>query len=423
MESRNSIPDATAEPESAGPSRRRFLATGAAAGVGAAAASMLGAGLERAQALPGAPARPDHTGVNGRRVVPFYGEHQAGVTSQPGAFASFVALDLLPQTSRDRLAPWMRLLTDDAARLTQGDPALADVEPELSLTPAGLTVTFGFGPQVVHRAGGEVPAWLRPLPAFGIDRLEDGYSHGDVLILVHSDEPVTVVHALRQLLKDSRSFATLRWRQDGFRRAYGTDPNGRTMRNLFGQVDGTANPSPGTPEFDEAVWVRSDAPAWLHGGTSLVLRRIAMNLDAWDEVDRVGREHAIGRRLSDGAPLTGGDEHTPLDLNAVDVNGLSVISPVAHARRAHVTRARDRIVRLAYNYEQSAPRGADALSHSGLLFGSFQADVDAQFVPIQRALDEADLLNQWTTPIGSAVFAIPPGCTEGSYVGEALLGA
>jgi dye decolorizing peroxidase len=57
-----------------------------------------------------------------------------------------------------------------------------------------------------------------------------------------------------------------------------------------------------------------------------------------------------------------------------------------------------------------------------LLFGSYQADVDAQYVPIQTALAKADLLNVWTTPIGSAVFAIPPGCEQGEYIGQGLLG-
>ena len=50
-----------------------------------------------------------------------------------------------------------------------------------------------------------------------------------------------------------------------------------------------------------------------------------------------------------------------------------------------------------------------------------QADIDAQFTPIQRRLDELDLLNEWTTPIGSAVFAVPPGCSPGGYIGETLL--
>ena len=33
------------------------------------------------------------------------------------------------------------------------------------------------------------------------------------------------------------------------------------------------------------------------------------------------KEEAIGRRLSDGAPLTGGDEFTAPDFEAVDANG------------------------------------------------------------------------------------------------------
>ncbi|PPH25800.1 peroxidase, partial [Rathayibacter sp. AY1F9] len=61
------------------------------------------------------------------------------------------------------------------------------------------------------------------------------------------------------------------------------------------------------------------------------------------------------------------------------------------------------------------------ISNSGLIFAAFQADVTAQFVPIQKRLDELDLLNEWTTPIGSAVFAIPPGCVEGGYIGDTLL--
>ncbi|MCB2411314.1 Dyp-type peroxidase, partial [Demequina sp. TTPB684] len=395
---------------------------GAAAGAGALVGVAGGVGAERAGAIPGAPARPDDAGVNGGRVVPFYGPRQAAVTARPGAFASFVALDLARGVGRERLAAWMKLITDDAARLTQGLPALADVEPELAATPAGLTITVGFGGGFVERARGERPTWLRPLPAFSIDRLEEAWSDGDVLFIVTADEPGTVAHALRMLLKDSRAFATLRWRQDGFRRAYGSDPSGRTMRNLFGQVDGSANPRPGAPDFDAAVIAGDEAPAWLRGGTSFVLRRIAMDLDGWDQVDRVGRENAVGRTLDTGAPLTGGNERDPLDLDAKGANGLPVISSVAHARRAHVADPALRIVRFGYNYEEPPAPGSTALSSTGLLFGAWQADVDRQFVPLQRALDEADLLNVWTTPIGSAVFAIPPGCARGGYLGEALLG-
>lgn len=78
-----------------------------------------------------------------------------------------------------------------------------------------------------------------------------------------------------------------------------------------------------------------------------------------------------------------------------------------------------RILRRPYNYDDGlAP---DGRSDSGLLFASYQADIDHQFVPVQRNLAEADLLNEWITPIGSAVFAIPPGCSPSGWIGDSLL--
>ena len=219
------------------------------------------------------------------------------------------------------------------------------------------------------------------------------------------------------LLKDARSFADLAWRQDGFRRAYGTEPAGTTMRNLFGQVDGTANPAPGTRDFADVVWTES--PAWLEGGTGMVVRRIRMDLDNWDKVDRVGRENAMGRRLADGAPLTGSREGDAPDFDATDDLGFPVIDAVSHVRRAHAAAPAERFLRRPFSYDDRPEDGG--LSDVGLIFVTFQGDVDRQFVPVQRRLAEADLMNVWTTPVGSAVFAVPPGCAEGGFVGETLL--
>jgi dye decolorizing peroxidase len=348
--------------------------------------------------------------------VPFYGVHQAGIDTDAQAHGLFVAIDLLDTTRRGDLARMMQILTDDAARLTQGAPALADSEPELALYPARLTVTFGFGPGFVARAQGEAPGWLKALPPFAVDRLLPEFSDGDLLIQIAADDPLTVAHTARMLLKDTRSFASVRWSQQGFRRAHGTVRPGTTMRNLFGQVDGTSNPSPGTADFDRVVW---NAEGWLAGGTSAVVRRIGMDLDKWDRLDRGGREQSVGRYLSDGAPLTGTDEFDEPDFEATTRIGFPVIPEFSHLRRARSENPDERIFRRAYNYDDR-PTG-DAVSLSGLIFVSFQADVDRQFVPIQARLDRLDLLNEWTVPIGSAVFAIPPGCAEGGFVGETLL--
>jgi dye decolorizing peroxidase len=331
----------------------------------------------------------------------------------------FVGLDLRPGTTRAGIRALLRLLSDDAAQLTAGRPALADTEAELAQVPARLTVTFGFGPGLVAAVDpAQAPAWLKPLPAFTVDRLQAGYSDGDLLLQICADDPLTVAHAQRMLLKDSRSFATVRWVQAGFRRSYGSEKPGTTMRNLFGQVDGTTNPAPDSTDHERVVWGAGDIPAWTENGTSVVIRRIAMNLDKWDEVDRVAREESMGRRLSNGAPLTGTQEHDEPDFAAVSTLGFPVISDVSHIRRARPEDGAQRIFRRAYNYD-GAP-GSGGISDSGLIFVSYQADVERQFTPIQRRLDEMDMLNQWTTPIGSAVFAIPPGCREGGFVGEGL---
>ena len=398
-----------------GLSRRGLLFGGVAAGAGVA----VGVAADRTGLLPRSrQVELDAAGLNGARTVPFHGPHQAGIDTPIASQVAFVTLDLHDDTTADALGRMMRLLTDDAARLSAGEGALADTEPELAAVPAALTVTFGFGPELVRRAGGAaaVPAWLGPLPAFDIDALEDRWNGGDLLLVVSADDAVTVAHAVRMLLKDSRAFASVRWRQDGFRRAYGSEVSGTTMRNLFGQVDGTTNPEPGTAEFDRVVWSRD---RWLDGGTSLVLRRIRLDLDTWDEVDPVARGFSVGRRFHDGAPLTGERESDAPDFEAVTASGNSVISPVSHIARARPDGDGEVIFRRGYNYD--VPPTGDGVSESGLLFASYQADVTRQFLPIQQRLAEGDLLNTWTTPVGSAVFAIPPGCAPGGFVGDTLI--
>lgn len=126
----------------------------------------------------------------------------------------------------------------------------------------------------------------------------------------------------------------------------------------------------------------------------------------------------MGRTLANGAPLTGTQESDEPDFEATTRIGFPVIPEFSHMRRARSENTAERFLRRGYNYDDAPSPGS--VSNSGLLFITFQTDVDAQFVPIQRRLDELDLLNEWTTPIGSAVFAIPPGCGPGGYIGDTL---
>jgi len=393
-------------------SRRRFLGYLGAAAAGAGVAAPVTAATGREDAEPSGPATPMAT------LSP-YGEHQTGITTPTQRFVETVAVDLLPDTDVDALGRLMRLWTGDVVALMDGRPAPGDTAPELASPNADLTITVGWGPGVFALPGlGEArPAGLHDIPAMRHDRLEERWSGGDLLLVVGAHDGTTVAHTVRRMLADAAPFAQLRWRQSGFWNGFGQDGRPTTGRNLFGQVDGSANPSPGTRAFDEAVWAAE--PGWFEGGTTLVVRRIAMDLDLWDTATRAEQEHSIGRRLSDGAPLTGGDETDDLDLTAAD-GDRPVIALRAHARLAHPTMNNGfRIFRKGLNYTYDDGSGG---TESGLLFLSFQADIARQFTPMQQRLDNADLLNEWTTATGSAVFAVLPGFEEGGWLGDTLLG-
>lgn len=400
-----------------GLSRRRFLLGSAVAG---AAVAIPAGGVASAEET--AETGQGQSGASaGQGVEPFHGEHQAGVETALQAHSVFIGLDLVRGSSPADLARLMRVWTSDAERLTRGIPALADTEPELAELPARLTATVGFGPGVFEMKGlaRKRPKWLKPFPPFSIDRLQDGYSGGDLLLHLGSDDPITLAHAQRMMVKDSTTFAKVRWLQRGFHRAAAHSPPGVTGRNLMGQIDGTVNPVPGTTEFSDAIWI-ADEPNWIVGGTGMLLRRIRMKMDGWDSLSRGEKELAMGRRLHNGAPLTGDEERDTPDFSATHDNGLPVIPEFAHIRAAAGTQSKARFLRRPFNYDDGFLSNGNP--DLGLLFAAYAADPTGQIVPVQRRLAKLDLLNTWTTPIGSAVFAIPPGCAEGGMIGETLLG-
>ncbi|UXA18676.1 Dyp-type peroxidase [Mycobacterium sp. SMC-4] len=395
---------------SAGVSRRHFF-TGSAATLAAAGV----AGCAPANSAVSADGF-------GSSVEAFHGPHQAGVATAPQAHAQFIALDLVPQpdrTARDTLGAILRLWTADAQRLTQGRPALADTEPELAERPARLTVTVGLGSTVFDRAGlgHRKPASAAELPAFRTDALDPRWCGGDLLLQLCADDPVAIAHAGRVMTKNVRSMTRQRWRQRGFRNAHGAGPAGASMRNLMGQVDGTVNLR-SADEFDRLVWDDGADQQWFAGGTVLVLRRIHAIMDTWDELSRDAKELVVGRRLANGAPLTGDNETDEPDFEA-KVGGIPVIAPNSHIALARHRHDGERFLRRPYNYDD--PPAPGQTTDSGLLFATYQKNPATQFVPVQERLAAADGLNPWITTIGSATFAILPGVEPGQTLGEALL--
>ncbi len=366
---------------------RRSLLTG---GVGLA-----GLGVGAAVGLN----RGDSEAETTSPTLPFFGKHQSGIVTPMQAHASFIGIDLLDKTDPGVLRGILRMWSQDAANLTQGRPGFSDTEPELATSPARLSVTVGLGPGAFTPTAlaGRRPTWCAPLPAFAIDRLEDRWGQTDLVVLVASDDPMTLAHAVRAIVAPVRRRTRLRWVQQGFH-------NGR---NLFGQVDGTVQPP--DSRHDDLVWDDGSDQKWMAGGTSLVLRRIAMNMDTWEALDRRGRELSTGRTLDNGAPLTGSAEHDEPVFTATR-GGIPVIPESSHIARAHQRSDREQFLRRPYSY--------DLPPDSGLIFAAYQRDPVAQYVPVQQRLSDGDALNEWTTPIGSAVYAMLPGPSE--YLGETL---
>lgn len=391
-------------------SRRTILAVGAAAAAGVTVGATTTRAVDRVLGEAAA-------GSYGEAVVPCHGRRQAGIDTPMQARGTLVAFDLRPGVDRAALGRLLRLWTTDIALLTSGRPAMADSNPEIAATPARLTVTVGLGFGAFARTGLEYewPVAVRKLPDYPqIDRLDPALCDGELLLQVCADDALTISHAVRELTKDAKPFATVRWQQSGYSSAAGVNP-GQTPRNLFGQVDGTRNPKPGDAEFDYTVWNRGDRHAWFADGTTLVVRRILMDLDRWELLKPGDQEKVIGRNRKNGAPLTGQAEFDQPDFNAKGADGEPVIPEDSHMRRSSFER---KILRRPFTFDDGLL--PDGTANNGLLFISFQSEIE-QFMTIQNSLAKLDALNKWTTPVGSALFAILPGAREGDWLGQSLL--
>lgn len=412
-------------------SRRAFLgAAGTAAAVGSAGAVLAACNKDGSIPMPNADG-PKATGEEPElplvdAIVDFDGEYQAGIATAVQAHLNMVAFDIKEGLGLKEMKNLLRLWTEDARRLTQGENPLGSLEPEMAQVPANLTITCGVGERffdVIGKAD-KRPEWLHDIPEFSLDQLEDRWGQGDIVLQICCDDPTMLAFSTRHMIRSGHNFLDTRWMQQGFLNADGALERGRTPRNLFGQLDGTVNPR--TPEERmEQVWI-DEGPQWAQKGTCMVVRRIAMNLDTWEILDRESRELSMGRTLDTGAPLTGEHEFDDPDFEATDQFGLPIIDPASHMARSHPPKDKphERIQRRAYNYDLAPEPGSNLMSNAGLVFICFQKNPDRQFTPIQARLNEQDRLNQWITHIGSSVWFILPGTGgEQGYWGQGLLEA
>ncbi|MGI5196686.1 iron uptake transporter deferrochelatase/peroxidase subunit [Streptomyces sp. CA-288835] len=400
-------------------SRRRLLgtagATGLALGAAGGAAGYVAAPSDD-QAVP--------LSAVGADEVMFHGKHQPGITTALQARGHLVAFDLAGGTGRREAAALLRRWSATAQRLMAGEAAGSeDTAVARDAGPSSLTVTIGFGHSFFSRTGLEKqrPVALDPLPDFSSDQLDKARSDGDLWVQIGANDALVAFHALRAIQKDAGSAARVRWQMNGFNRSPGATAQPMTARNLMGQIDGTRNPKPSEANFDQRIFVPdAGEPAWMAGGSYAVVRRIRMLLDDWEKLPLKDQEDVIGRRKSDGAPLTGGTETTEPELEKTDASGKLIIPINAHAR---ITRPDQNggaaMLRRPFSFHDGFD--ADGVPDAGLLFVCWQADPLRGFVPVQRKLDRGDALSAFIRHEASGLFAVPGGAAEGEYVGQRLL--
>ncbi|HYZ36593.1 MAG TPA: iron uptake transporter deferrochelatase/peroxidase subunit [Pseudonocardiaceae bacterium] len=405
-------------------SRRRLL--GGVAGLGILNAAGVG--------LAGCARNPAATSD---QTVPFYGAHQAGITTDIQDRLAFAAFDVTT-TRREDLQKMLKTWTAAAAAMTAGamvpgdshadEIPPADTGEAVGLPPAHLTVTIGFGPSLFDGRFGLAPhrpvalAELPPLPGEILDPARSG---GDIGIQACANDPQVAFHAVRNLARLGRGTVVTRWTQLGFGRTSSTGAEQQTPRNLMGFKDGTRNiRSDDSAALDQHVWVGAEAgQEWMRGGSYLVVRRIRMFVETWDR-DRLSDQEAVfGRAKYSGAPLTGKTESDTPDFTATTAAGELTIPDNAHIRlAAHENNNGLRILRRGYSFTDGIDTRTGTLD-AGLFFISFQKD-PVQFITLQRKLGRQDALNEYIRHGSSALFACPQGVPDASsYWGHALFEA
>jgi deferrochelatase/peroxidase EfeB len=420
------------------PGRRSFLRGLAVGGgviaggaVGGAAGYSLNGGADPAAA---ATASLDSATVEGRLpAVPFHGAHQAGILPVPQAATAVVSFTATA-ANRTELTNLFQTVTDRARFLTAGGtppPVGIGGPPSDSgvlgptVMPDGLTITFGVGSTLFDDRYGlasQRPVHLTEMKSFPNDDLDAAQCGGDLILQLSAGHPDVVIHALRDIAKNTRGGMRANWRIEGF--SSPARPAGTVPRNMLGFMDGISNPAvTSTKQMDSLVWVQpgtSGEPAWTAGGSYFVVRLIRMFVEFWDRVDVYEQQNMIGRYRDSGYPLAAdGIYATPNYAN--DPTG-DVIPLNAHMRLANPRTPESsstRILRRGYSYN----RGLDSVGDLdiGLIFTCFQQDIKRQFEAVQTRLVNEPLVD-YISPFGGGYFLALPGVRDSSdYFGRALL--
>lgn len=373
-----------------------------------------------------------------QEAQPFYGLHQAGVTTPQQAAMMIVAFDVLATDKAD-LQRLFRLLNDRIAFLTKGGKAPLVTNPRLppmdsgilgdDIYPDNLTITVSVGHSLFDERYGlqaHKPVKLQAMTRFPNDALDARLCHGDLLLQICANTNDTVIHALRDIIKHSPDLLSVRWRREGFISDHAARSKGKeTPINLLGFKDGTANPDTTNQTLmDSILWVTAGQgePAWTVGGSYQAARIIQFHVEFWDRTPLREQETIFGRVKHSGAPIGMQNEHDVPDY-ASDPDG-NVTPLDAHIRLANPRTPETQsnlMLRRGYSYSAGVSNAGQL--EMGLLFVCYQHDLEKGFLSVQKRLN-GEALEEYIKPIGGGYFFVLPGVQDDKhYLGQSLLEA
>ncbi|MBH5329368.1 deferrochelatase/peroxidase EfeB [Eikenella sp. S3360] len=424
-----------AEQQPQSPSKRTLfkgLAVGAAA-AGLAACGMSNGSQSNAASGAAQPGSADAAG-HSDQSFPFYGPHQAGITTPHQQFAIMAAFDVLAKTPKE-LEHLFRAITARADFLTKGGE-LQDGDPKLPpqgsgilgkvVKPDGLTITLSVGNSLFDERFGlapHKPKHLQEMKDFPNDKLQREWCDGDLSIQICAFTPETCQNALRDIIKNTAQFAVIRWSIDGFLPK--TEP-GTAARNLFGFRDGSGNPDVSDPKTaDSVLWTgvaenSQDEPAWAQNGSYQGVRLIRHFVEFWDRTPLQEQQTIFGRDKYSGAPLGMQHEHDTPNY-ASDPEGRTIPKD-SHMRLANPRdpefMRRHLLYRRPFDYSRGLAKSGQL--DVGLIFICYQANLDDGFIFVQKLLD-FEPLEEYISPFGGGYFFTLPGAEQGGYLGQSLL--
>ena len=376
--------------------------------VGAAAAGLAACGLNgKGQSNEGSTAQNSggsaehHSDQN----FPFYGTHQAGITTPHQQFAIMAAFDVLAKTPKE----------------------LEHLFLGKVIKPDGLTITLSVGNSLFDERFGlapHKPKHLQEMKDFPNDKLQREWCDGDISIQICAFSPETCQNALRDLIKNTAQFAVIRWSIDGFLPK--AEPGALAARNLFGFRDGSGNPDVSKPETADAVlWSgvaenSKDEPAWAKNGSYQAVRLIRHFVEFWDRTPLQEQQTIFGREKYSGAPL-GMKNEGDIPNYASDPEGKTLPTD-SHMRLANTRdpefMKRHLLYRRPFDYSRGLSKAGQL--DVGLIFICYQANLADGFIFVQKLLD-FEPLEEYISPFGGGYFFTLPGAEQGGYLGQSLL--